>query len=475
MVETATATPTAPGGFAAVTLGPADLDALAFHLNRVPGRGADIRRAVWPLVDAPLGTYRSVGEFSGDDRSLVSPLRLALRHVLIARVDRALQSLYRRHLEQSPGPGNPLAKLGGIENAARAIVGGWDWEWLAAWLGGEVRAAGLLRRLSNFAFICSRINFRMSYHCNIQCAHCYNDSGPHRKSERISLDAMLAIVAQMPAAGIGNLNLTGGEPFLYPDNLAALIAAGRKAGLHTVSIYTNAFFATTDAKADAMLGRLAAAGFGAGPGDHIKASSGPYHQAFIALDRIAILARRYHHHFGRPLVIDYECAPGQTEAEARRLAAALEPARLGVPVRIGFRSVEAAGRGRDLDVAPLAFDDHCMVIDQLSFDPDGTIRPCCGLNDRNLGIVIGDTGGTSLRALIKTMQNDAILQAIQADGLTGIAALTGHSMRPGGHTGICDLCQDVLGGTGDRAPLLDALSVRQRFYPFWFDETLAAG
>ena len=98
----------------------------------------------------------------------------------------------------------------------------------------------------------TRVNFRFTYHCNIACRHCYNGSGPQLKAKHIPLEAMLAIIAQMPGAGIGHLKLTGGEPFLYPDQLVALIAAGARRACAGVGIFTNGYWATTDdaAKAD---------------------------------------------------------------------------------------------------------------------------------------------------------------------------------------------------------------------------------
>lgn len=51
--------------------------------------------------------------------------------------------------------------------------------------------------------------------CNLECAHCYMEGSP-RRQERLPLDAVLRVVRECPALGVGSISLTGGEPLLYP-------------------------------------------------------------------------------------------------------------------------------------------------------------------------------------------------------------------------------------------------------------------
>ena len=158
----------------------------------------------------------------------------AMRDIFIAIVNRRLQRLYRGYFTDSPAllgmrQEEKIALLGNVRERVQSIVASFDWRWLADWLRLDLvgeSAESCLDRLSNFAFPVKRVTFRFTYHCNISCRHCYNSSGPHEKAQRIERDAMRAIIAQMPGAGIPALNLTDGEPFLYPDDLMELIAAG---------------------------------------------------------------------------------------------------------------------------------------------------------------------------------------------------------------------------------------------------------
>jgi pyruvate-formate lyase-activating enzyme len=401
-----------------------------------------------------------------------------MRDLFLEIPNRRLQDLYRNHFSQHPYA--PAArhddKIVGLATTwpdAQRIVAALDWAWLADWLRldliGETQRDSLLR-LSNFALPVRRVNFRFTYHCNISCRHCYNSSGPHAKAQRIELDAMRAIIAQMPGAGIAALNLTGGEPFLYPDDLMALIAAGRAARLDTISIYTNGFWAETAEKADKMLARLATAGLMQGAGDFIKVSTGAYHQEFVGFDRIVLLAQRYHRMFARKLPVDYEVAPGGKDHSADiRKDLAIEG--LDRCIAISFRETQPLGRARDLPGNKLKpIDVPCGIIEEIVFDPDGTARPCCGFNNENDGVAIGMADVHSLRDLVKRMQNDPVLQFLARNPMNAIFQHIGVERNAKGYAGPCNLCQHALGALADKEQLQARLFDQQEFFPFWFSQ-----
>jgi pyruvate-formate lyase-activating enzyme len=402
----------------------------------------------------------------------------AMRDLFLAIPNRRLQRLYRSHLSGSPLPSGMrhderIAALGEVEERARRIVAALDWQWLADWLRLDLvdeTAASCLSRLSNFAFPVKRVTFRFTYHCNISCRHCYNSSGPHAKAQRIERDAMRAIIAQMPGAGIAALNLTGGEPFLYPDDVMALIAAGRAARLDAISIYTNGFWAGTAEKADKMLARLAAAGFMQGSGDFIKVSTGAYHQEFVGFDRVGLLAQRYHRMFARKLVVDYELAPGE-KGQSADIRMRLAAEGLDRFIAISFRETQPLGRARNLHGSKLTpVDVPCGMIEEIVFDPDGTARPCCGFNNENRGVAIGAAGVHLLRDLVKRMQNDPVLQFLAKNPMSAIFQHVDVERNAVGYAGPCSLCQHALGSMADKEPLQALLFDTQEFFPFWFSQ-----
>jgi hypothetical protein len=434
-----------------------------------------VRAELMPLIER--WSRRTPGSFSDVTALAGGPVSaaaiLVLRDVFISLVDARLQALYRNHFERHPAATSHAERIGAlseVRDEAFQIVRSVDWDWLAQWLTLASIGEGVgstLWRLSNYAFECTRVNFRFTYHCNIECRHCYNSSGPKARAERIELDAMLRVIAEMPDAGVGALNLTGGEPFLYMDDLESLIRAGRAAGLGEISIYTNGFWATDPPHAHAILTRLQRAGFMRGPRDYIKVSTGIYHEEFIAFERVLTLVRTYFEMFGRRPHVDIELAPDNSgrAAEIQDQIAALQ---MHDSMKISFRGIAPVGRGRDLAPPPREIDSPCYVIDQIAFDPDGRARPCCGMNAENDGVSIGRLGHESLRELIKRMQNDPLLQFLAANPMSAIFEHVDVPRNLLGYAGKCALCQDALGHLRDKEALQARLFERQSFYPFWF-------
>lgn len=448
-------------------------DALSFL--RQACSSEDEIKARWPVVQALLNPaaepMAALSDLWGGPPPPV--LRNRLRHHFLSAVNQRLQALYRAHLkaQAEPLPGSHeamLTRLSGTEEDARTIVASYDWDWLATFLGDET-SASLLWCLSNFAFEIRRVNFRFTRHCNIACRHCYNESGPSQKPNRLARDTMLSIIAQMSKAGLNNLNLTGGEPFLYLDDVTALLGAAREAGVATLSVYTNGYFARSEAAADSILSRLDACGFGIGADDHLKVSTGVFHQEFLSIERIVHLARAYHRAFDRPLRVDWELVSAQAVDEKRSARAQLAAEVIGVPVDLRFRATEPLGRGRNLDLTGRIDDGPCRKIKQLVFEYDGKVVPCCGLNDGNEGIVIGQVQRHDLRELVKRMQNDPILQQIARGTFAELAAHRGMAWAESSLTSKCHACQQVVGDLSSREVMMARMRPHQRFYPFWFE------
>lgn len=72
--------------------------------------------------------------------------------------------------------------------------------------------------------------------CNLQCLHCYSDSGPDRK-EQLDAELLERVIDDAVDEGYNVLAVSGGEPLLYPE-LRALLGAARDAGMVT-SLTTN--------------------------------------------------------------------------------------------------------------------------------------------------------------------------------------------------------------------------------------------
>lgn len=126
----------------------------------------------------------------------------------------------------------------------------------------------------------SNIGFMLTYQCTIACPHCIVEAGPHR-SEEMDLAHALTWLEQARAYRDGHIEglaLTGGEPFYNIEKLTRISTYGQSLGF-TVSVVTNGYWASTKARALAVLAALPAIRM-------ISFSTDAYHQKFIPFDSI---------------------------------------------------------------------------------------------------------------------------------------------------------------------------------------------
>jgi sulfatase maturation enzyme AslB (radical SAM superfamily) len=74
--------------------------------------------------------------------------------------------------------------------------------------------------------------------CNLQCTHCYADSGPHAQKSTLSASQYIALMSEAFALGCRRVQFIGGEPTLNLD-LPKLITAASGMGFEFIEVYTN--------------------------------------------------------------------------------------------------------------------------------------------------------------------------------------------------------------------------------------------
>src|SRR4051794_34857778 len=100
------------------------------------------------------------------------------------------------------------------------------------------------------------INFTLT--CNLSCAHCIVESSPHRK-ERLSGDEVMAALRAGAERGKKHVTFSGGEVFLFADEVCELIGQASRLGF-VVDVETNAYWARNPEIAAARLAPFVAAG-----------------------------------------------------------------------------------------------------------------------------------------------------------------------------------------------------------------------
>ncbi|MEA4926571.1 MAG: radical SAM protein [Syntrophomonadaceae bacterium] len=103
------------------------------------------------------------------------------------------------------------------------------------------------RGIKDFFTLCSgkipgQIVIQFTDRCNASCPQCDMNINNARDRYRLSNQVMEEIIALAASRGIRSISFTGGEPFLYYEDLRHLIACAHQANIPFIRTGTNGFF-----------------------------------------------------------------------------------------------------------------------------------------------------------------------------------------------------------------------------------------
>lgn len=128
----------------------------------------------------------------------------------------------------------------------------------------------------------------LTYKCNTSCEFCYYNCTP-QKNGLMKVDTAIAAWQSLKtiAGDRAKIHLTGGEPFLYFETIEQILIEVKKQNLGPLDMLeTNAFWATSGKIAREKISRLNELGI-----NKLKISCDPFHQEFIDIKFVRILAQ----------------------------------------------------------------------------------------------------------------------------------------------------------------------------------------
>lgn len=309
--------------------------------------------------------------------------------------------------------------------------------------------------------------FSVTYKCPVKCKFCGVHAGPHRRG-KMSLEMIQRLIDEACALGTVELIVfTGGEPFLLGKDLYKAIEYAASKGLLT-RIVTNAYWATSPAKASIVLHALKRAGL-----TEINFSCDDFHQEFIPLERIK-WASEAADKAEVPALIASKGIKNSTitpeyleEFFGRKLAAYKEGGKnptnfvytYGVTIPVGWESEKLT----DEDLLWPNDEDNwkkpCKsVLENMVIDVDGNLSICCGIGSEEVPeTIIGNVSEKPVADLIMDANNDLILNWLALEGPYGIMKFI-QSKAPDipfktRYINVCHLCHDIFSRLETRAVL----------------------
>lgn len=134
------------------------------------------------------------------------------------------------------------------------------------------------------------LGITMTSRCNAACRHCSTSCGP-RKTTALETGRIFDLISQAAALqddGPLRVSLTGGEPFLDFAQLRTVVAYAARLG-GRVACVTNAYWATSDERAQALVTELRSAGL-----EMLAISVSRFHGEYVKVARVqrALIAAR---------------------------------------------------------------------------------------------------------------------------------------------------------------------------------------
>ena len=79
----------------------------------------------------------------------------------------------------------------------------------------------------------------LTYKCDLECIHCYNESGPTRSAEKpLSRNEYTDLLEKLKGLGCRSVQFIGGEPTLHP-HLTEFVEAAARLGFDQIEVFSN--------------------------------------------------------------------------------------------------------------------------------------------------------------------------------------------------------------------------------------------
>ncbi|MFD3684454.1 radical SAM/SPASM domain-containing protein [Nocardiopsis sp. NPDC058631] len=200
--------------------------------------------------------------------------------------------------------------------------------------------------------------------CQLECAHCYNNSGPTGGHGTMTRTDWMRTIDQAADTGVRHLQLIGGEPTLHPDALA-IAAHALNSGM-SAEVYSNLVH-VTDTWWE-LLQRpgmsLATSYYSADPARHNAMTGRAASHRHTRRNLVKALA------LGIPTRASIITTHGDGVEETRAELEALGVTRIGID---HVRPYGRAAQGREPDCSGLC---GACGDNRASVSPDGTVSPC---------------------------------------------------------------------------------------------------
>lgn len=320
---------------------------------------------------------------------------------------------------------------------------------------GESRTKGRRTR----TFRPNYLSFSGTYQCNLSCPHC---CVPIEWPDRLDIAVAVRFVEDAFAQDIRILGLTGGEPFLYPEFVNAIVARAAELGYRFDKIMTNGVWFRDEKHLGDVLTDLKERGFTGKLGLSVDKFHG------IKTGHLAQFCRTARQIFKRDNVLSLSYASARPDAglePIRKLATDLDAVvewsellnryllvNRDFTMTLNWNHLATVERAEELPGNPWDGqwfeEDYCEGPGQaLIVNPKGEVKPCCGFASDLDQLTIGNIYTDSAKQVIEQGRRHPYVGKLFREGLTSIRdeiLARDPASLPGATSNHCYFCWHVL-------------------------------
>ncbi len=303
------------------------------------------------------------------------------------------------------------------------------------------------------------LSFAGTFQCNLRCPHC---CVPIEWPDRLDIAVALRFLEDAFTQGIRILGFTGGEPFLYPEFLFALVRRAASLGFRFDKIMTNGLWFRDPPHLESVMQTLVDEGFTGKIGLSIDKFHG------METDRLVTFCRTVRRVFNRDNVLSLSYAsrsPDKGLEPIQKLARALDAViewspmlrryllvSLDFTMTLNWNHLAQVERAEQLPGPTWGADwfeeDYCEGPGQaLIVNPKGDVKPCCGFASDLDQLTIGNIYRDSVAQVIQRGREHPYVGKVFREGLLAIRddilARDPHAL-PGSTDNHCFFCWYVL-------------------------------
>ncbi|MBI5978594.1 radical SAM/SPASM domain-containing protein [Clostridium perfringens] len=282
----------------------------------------------------------------------------------------------------------------------------------------------------------------MTDKCTASCKHCCFSCTP-KNDNKISSNNINKLIDELILRDdIYNIFFTGGEPFLYYEDLKKYFKRINENG-KSVGVFTNAFWCNTKQNTIKYLTELREVGLRI-----LRTSIDFFHLEYINLENYRNLLEAANE---LDIIVHVNVSVtketiGKTEEYLKLLGASKLNASFTFSPMLPVGACKNNIANDDYIYSKTINNKFCSYSGVLSISYDGTIKPCCSPVANEIPFNFGNIKECTISEGIENIKNDSIIKIITTEGFDKIIELLNKNrskVKLESCIDVCDLCREI--------------------------------